>query len=103
MLIHLQPDMELAGMAASGPEAVQRFAEVRPDVTLIDLDLAYATGVVAIQEILKIDPAACVIGLYTYDHDKAREQALQAGARNCIAKDCLSEDLFPLIRSCRKA
>jgi DNA-binding NarL/FixJ family response regulator len=103
MLIHLQPDMELAGMAASGPEAVQRFAEIRPDATLIDLDLPYATGIVAIQQILMIDPAACVIGLYTYDCDQAPGRALSAGARTCVTKDRLNEDLLPLIRNCRVA
>jgi DNA-binding NarL/FixJ family response regulator len=102
MLIHLQSGLELAGMAASGPEAVQRFAELRPDATLIDLDLPYATGIAAIQEVLKIDPATCIIGLYTYDRDKVCEQALRAGARSCITKDRLNDDLFPMIRDCRR-
>ena len=78
LLIHLQPDMELVGVVASGEEAVQSFSEHRPDVTLMDLDLPSAAGITAIQEILKIDPATCVLGLLTYEWDESRTEALHA-------------------------
>ena len=100
LLIQLQPDMELVGVAASGEEAVQAFIKHRPDVTLMDLDLASAAGITAIQEILRIDRAACVLGLMTHDQDESGKQALRAGARGCITKDRLDQDLVPLIRAC---
>jgi DNA-binding NarL/FixJ family response regulator len=102
LLIQFQPDMELVGLAASGKEAVQSFIDHRPDVTLMDLDLPSAAGITAIQEILKIDPAACVIGLYTYEGDASRARALRAGARSCITKDRLNEDLVSLVRDCAR-
>jgi DNA-binding NarL/FixJ family response regulator len=102
LLIDLQPDMELVGVAASSEEAVQAFTQHQPDVTLMDLDLPSAAGIRAIQEILKIDPAACVLGLFTYEEDEACAQALRAGARSCIAKDCLNQDLAALVRDCAR-
>jgi len=90
------------GLAASGKEAVQSFAEQRPEVTLMDLDLPSGAGITAIQEILKVDPAACVLGLFTYEGDESRTRALRAGARDCLTKDRLNEDLVALVRNCAR-
>ena len=100
LLIRLQPDMELVGAVASGEEAFQSFSEHRPDVTLMDLDLPYAAGITAIQKILKIDPAACVLGLFTYEGDESHVHAQRAGARSCLTKDRLNQDLVSLVREC---
>ena len=102
LLIRLQPDMELVGVAASGEEAIQAFTQYRPSVTLMDLDLPSAMGITAIQEILKIDPGACVIGSSTYEWDESCTQALRAGARSCITKDRLNRDLAALVRDCAR-
>jgi DNA-binding NarL/FixJ family response regulator len=100
LLIQLQPDMELVGLVASANQAVESFKEHRPDVTLMDLDLPSGTAITAIQEILRLEPAACVIGLFTYEGDQSRVQALRAGARSCITKDRLNQDMVSLVRGC---
>jgi len=100
--IQLQPDKELVGAVASGEEAVQSFTEHRPDVTLMDLDLPSAAGITAIQEILKIDPATCVLGLLTYEWEESGADALRAGARSCLTKDRLNQDLVSLVRDCAR-
>jgi DNA-binding NarL/FixJ family response regulator len=102
ILIQLQPDMELVGLAASAEEAVQAFSEHRPDVTLMDLDLPSSSGVDAVRKILKIDTNTCVIGLSTYEWDESSAQARRAGARSCITKDRLNEDLVSLVRDCAR-
>ena len=98
LLIGLHADVELVGSATSGPDAVQCFEQHRPDVTLMDLDLPSGTGIGAIEEILKLDRNACIIGLLTYEWDPLGKRALQAGARTCLTKDRLDEDLIALIR-----
>jgi DNA-binding NarL/FixJ family response regulator len=100
LLIDLQPDMELVAVAASAKEAVQAFTQHRPDVTLMDLDMPSGAGITAIREILKIDPTASVIGTCTYDLDESCAQAMHAGARRCITKDRLDQDLASLLRGC---
>ena len=100
ILIHLQPDMELVGIVESYQEAVYGFALKRPDVTVMDLDLPSGTGLTAIREILKITPDACIIGTSTYEWNESCTQAIRAGARNCIPKDRLNQDLVPLVRDC---
>jgi DNA-binding NarL/FixJ family response regulator len=99
LLIDLQTDMELVALVASAREAVQAFTQHRPDVTLMDLDMPHDAGITALREIRKIDPTACVIGTCTYDLDESCAQAMHAGARSCITKDRLDQDLVPLLRS----
>jgi DNA-binding NarL/FixJ family response regulator len=98
LLLGLQGDMELVCSAASRAEATEGFAQYRPDVTLMDLDLPSASGIAAIEEILKRDPGACIIGLLTYEWGTARSHALRAGARACLTKDRLNDELVSLIR-----
>lgn len=100
LLIDLQPDMELVAVVASGKEAVQAFTQHRPDVTLMDLDMPSGEAIAAIREIRGIDPTAGVIGTCTYDLDESCAQALRAGARSCITKDRLDQDLVSLLRAC---
>jgi DNA-binding NarL/FixJ family response regulator len=103
LLIRLQPDMELVGAAASAEEAVQAFAAHRPDVTLMDLDLPCAAAITAIQEIVRLVPAACILGLMTYEQDVSARHALRAGARSCLTKDRLNQELAALVRNCARA
>jgi DNA-binding NarL/FixJ family response regulator len=100
LLIQGQPDLELVGVTGSCTEAVDLFAEHRPDVTLMDLDLPDSAGITSLRRILKKDPSACVLGLLTYEEDAACERALKAGARSCITKDRLDQDLAAQIRDC---
>jgi len=100
--IQLQADLELVAAVASAEECIRAFSRHRPDVTLMDLDLPSAAGIAAIREILKIDPAASVLGLFTYEEDASRARAVRAGARSCITKDKVSSDLFSLVRDCAR-
>ena len=69
-------------------------------MTLLDLDLPGLAGITALRRILKKDPAASVLGLVTFEEDAAHQRALQAGARSCVTKDRLNQDLVGLIRDC---
>jgi DNA-binding NarL/FixJ family response regulator len=99
-LVHLQPDMDLVGVAASARSAVKLFREHRPEVVLMDLDLPESNGVRAIREIRELDRTVCIFGLFTHPWDESAALALRAGARACIAKDRLKRDLITLIREC---
>jgi DNA-binding NarL/FixJ family response regulator len=98
LLIGLDAGMELTGSVSSATQAVVQFAQCRPDVTLMDLDLPSGEGIEAIQQILKLDAAACIVGLHTYEWEPARSRALRAGVRACLEKDRLKDELVALIR-----
>jgi DNA-binding NarL/FixJ family response regulator len=98
MLIARQGDMEVAGLAGSGEEAVELFAELRPDVTLMDLQLGCMTGVDAISAIRRIDPQARIVVLTMFHGDEDIFRALEAGAATYVLKDTAFADLVHAIR-----
>src|SRR5258708_40369639 len=91
--------MELLAAAATGEEVVQLYRELRPDMTLIDLDLPHGGGIQAIVQIRQMNLSAAVLGLVTDEwDDSAKNSAMRAGARGCLAKARLNAELIPRIR-----
>jgi DNA-binding NarL/FixJ family response regulator len=98
LIIARQPDMEVVGSAATGEEAVSLFKRDRPDVTLMDLQLATMSGLEAIQAIRREDADARIIVLTMYQGDEDIHRALAAGATTYLLKDTLSDDLIRFVR-----
>ena len=97
-----QDDMEVVAEAKDGLEAIDAFIQHRPDVTLMDLDLPQGAATMAIRDLLRLDPALCVIGLMTFEGDEVCAHALRMGARACVTKDRLNQDLTGLIQDCAR-
>jgi DNA-binding NarL/FixJ family response regulator len=68
-MLAAEPDIEVAGEAASGPEAVARARTGAYDVILMDLRMPGGDGVAATEHILAADPGARVLILTTYETD----------------------------------
>ena len=98
MLIGRQSDMAIVGLAGSGEEAVDLFTSMRPDVTLMDLQLGRMTGVDAIRAIRRIDPQARIVVLTMFHGDEDVFRAIQAGAATYLLKDAAFSDLLQAIR-----
>lgn len=97
-IIRNQPDMILVSQAISGREAVQRFRECKPDVTLMDLRLPDMNGVVAMTTILSECPEARFIILTTFSCDFEIRRALAAGAHGYALKIMPPDELVDMIR-----
>jgi DNA-binding NarL/FixJ family response regulator len=98
-IINLQPDMALAGAAATGGEALERFIELRPDVALVDLQLPDMSGFDLIKKIKAKSPNARIIVLSSHEGDVDIQRALEAGAQGYVAKGLVREELLETIRS----
>ena len=98
-IIGLQPDMMLAGAAATGGEALERFFELRPDVTLVDLRLPDMSGFDLIKKIKDKSPNARIIVLSSHEGDVDIQRALEAGAQGYVVKGIVRGELFEIIRS----
>lgn len=90
--------MEVVGSASSGEESVDLFGRLRPDVTLMDLQLGSMSGVQAIRSIRRLVPAARIVVLTMYQGDEDIYRALEAGAATYLLKDTLSDDLVRVVR-----
>lgn len=98
-VLEAHADIELVGEAANGEQAVALFAELRPDVTLMDLQMPGLNGTEAIRVIREQFTDACIAVLTTYSGDARALQAVQAGARGYLLKSMLRKDLVSAIRS----
>lgn len=98
-LLNIMPGIEVVGQAADGTEAIKLFSSLKPDVTLMDLQLPGLTGVETIRRIRNDDPAARFIVLTTFDGDEDIYRALEAGARAYLLKGMTVEDLTSAIKA----
>jgi DNA-binding NarL/FixJ family response regulator len=97
-VIKNQPNMELVAQAASAQEALERFRQHRPDVTLMDLRLPDKSGIDALTAIRSEFPEARVIILTTFDDNIQIQRAIDAGARAFILKSIPPRELVEAIR-----
>jgi DNA-binding NarL/FixJ family response regulator len=97
-VIKNQPDMLLVGEAASGGQALQRFREHRPDVTLMDLRLPDMSGIESVIAIRTEFADARIIMLTTFEGDISIQRALEAGASGYLLKSTPPNDIVEAIR-----
>jgi DNA-binding NarL/FixJ family response regulator len=97
-VLETQADFAIVGEAASGAQAVERAAALRPDVILLDLELPELDGVAALRAIRAADPQAKVIIFTAFDTDERILGAVQAGAQGYLLKGAPREELFQAIR-----
>jgi DNA-binding NarL/FixJ family response regulator len=97
-VIEAESDLEIAGQASNGAEAVEMFRNLVPNVTLMDLQMPGVGGIEAIQAIRSEFPEARIIVLTTYAGDVQALRALKAGAVGYLLKSALRKDLIDTIR-----
>ena len=90
-------NIEVVATISDGAKAAASFSTLRPDVTLMDLQLPGMGGVEAITQIRQQDSDARVIVLTTYDGDEDIFRALQAGARGYLLKGMPFDELLQSI------
>jgi DNA-binding NarL/FixJ family response regulator len=94
-----QSDMVLVGEADNGVEAIDLHRRLRPDVTLMDLQMPGLNGVDAIIAIRRETPGARIIVLTTYAGDAQALRSMKAGAAGYLLKNSLHTELLTTIRT----
>jgi DNA-binding NarL/FixJ family response regulator len=88
----------VVGEACNGREAVAAHAQLRPDVTIMDIAMPEMDGVTALQEIRREHNNARVVMLTTYKGDAQILRAVQGGAAGFLLKSTLRKDLLDTVR-----
>jgi DNA-binding NarL/FixJ family response regulator len=94
-----ESDMKLVGEASNGREAIAKYRECRPDVTLMDLQMPEMSGFDAIVAIRDEFPEARIIVLTTYVGDIQAQRAMKTGAQGYVLKNLLHKELLETIRT----
>jgi DNA-binding NarL/FixJ family response regulator len=97
-IINNEPDMTMVAQAATGRDAVQKFREVRPDVTLMDLRLPDIGGIDAMIAIRTEFPDARIVMLTMFEGDVEIQRALAAGASGYLLKNMSPNALVDGVR-----
>ncbi len=98
MLLKLERDIEVVGLAQDGAEVVELAAAHTPDLILMDLKMPGINGVEATRRICTQHPDMKVLVLTTYDDDEWLFDAIRAGASGYLLKDTPREKVLEAIR-----
>ncbi|MET3564922.1 DNA-binding NarL/FixJ family response regulator [Leifsonia sp. 563] len=101
MMIESQPDLEFAGSAPDGLQAMQLARSARPDVLLMDIRMPVLDGIAATEGIRRenAEPLPRIVVLTTFERDEAVAAALRAGADGFVLKDATPEFILAAIRT----
>lgn len=98
MLLDLEKDIEVIGLARDGAEGVDLAGRHQPDLVLMDLKMPGLNGIEATRQIRARWPAIKVLVLTTYDDDEWVFDAIRAGAAGYLLKDTPREAVIQAIR-----
>jgi two-component system, NarL family, response regulator NreC len=98
-LLAPQPDFEVVGETADGPETLKETFKLKPDVVLMDIGMPNLNGFEATRQIKKKLPEVKVLFLTMYQDDEYVLQALHSGASGYVLKDVAVEELVTAIRA----
>jgi DNA-binding NarL/FixJ family response regulator len=98
MIIEARPDLEVAGEADNGLQAIELARETEPDVILMDVRMPALDGIQATRQIVAGGSRARILVLTTYDADEYVYAAIQAGASGFLLKDAQPAQLVEAIR-----
>ncbi|SDJ79433.1 response regulator [Nonomuraea jiangxiensis] len=98
VFLSAQPDIEVVGEAANGREAVERAAELGPDVVLMDVRMPVMNGLEATRELMSRAAPPKVLILTTFDLDDYVYEALRGGASGFLLKDASAAQLAEAVR-----
>lgn len=101
LLVSSASDMEVAGEAATGDEAVRLTRDLRPDVALMDIRMPGTDGIEATRRIVAEDEKSGtkVLILTTFETDANVLRGLRAGACGFLPKDTRPEALLDAVRT----
>jgi DNA-binding NarL/FixJ family response regulator len=98
LILELEEDMEVAGEAADGQEAIRLARELDPDVVLMDVRMPKLDGIEATRRLVRAGSPAHVLVLTTFDADEYVYEAMRAGASGFLLKDAPREQLVAGVR-----
>jgi two-component system, chemotaxis family, chemotaxis protein CheY len=89
---------EVVGEAANGLEAVERYKELKPDLTTMDIVMPFKSGIEATREIVKLDQRATILMCSALGQESLVMEAIEAGATDFIVKPFRTDDVLAVAK-----
>ena len=89
---------EVVGEAANGLEAVEKYRDLRPDLTTMDIVMPFRSGIDATREIVKQDPKAVIVMCSALGQESLVMEAIEAGAADFVVKPFKPEDVLRVVQ-----
>jgi two-component system chemotaxis response regulator CheY len=89
---------EVVGEACHGLEAIERYKELKPDLTTMDIVMPLKNGIEATKEIIKQDPKAVIIMCSALGQESLVMEAIEAGASDFVVKPPKAEDVLQVVK-----
>ncbi|TDE38798.1 response regulator transcription factor [Nonomuraea mesophila] len=97
-----EPDLELAGEAADGRQAMTVIRDLRPDIVLMDIRMPHQDGLTTTELLLRNPSPPKILVLTTFDADDMVLRALQLGAHGFLLKDTPPPKMIEAVRACAR-
>jgi pilus assembly protein CpaE len=97
-LLYFESDIEIAGIAANGREAIQAAKTLQPNIVLMDINMPDMDGISASEEISRVAPQSQVIMMSVQSEADYLRRSMLAGAMDFLTKPFTSEELVSSIR-----
>jgi len=98
-ILDSQPDIQVAGEATNGLEAIKQNEELKPDIILMDISMPEMNGLDATRRIKQAHPEVKILALTMHEGDEYFFEALQAGASGYFVKGGSSAELIGALRA----
>ncbi len=98
VLLRMEPDFQVVGEAESGKQALDLFARLQPDVTLLDVRMPQMSGIETARQLILKWPEARIIMLTTSELEDDIDQAIETGACGYLLKKITREELVSAVR-----
>ena len=102
LILEAQPDMEIAGEAGNGRDAVELAEKLHPDVVVMDVAMPELNGIEATRRLAASSPHTRVLALSMHKDSVYVREILRAGARGYLLKDSIDTDLINAVRAVAK-
>ena len=93
------PEVQIAGLASDGLEALQKVEELQPDLVLLDIGLPKLSGIETARQIRELNPRCRIIFLTGHLHPEIVQAAFEAGGRGYVHKEDAVTELLPSLES----
>ncbi|MET0772038.1 MAG: response regulator [Candidatus Limnocylindrales bacterium] len=97
-LLSFETDIDVVGVAASGPEAIEIASRLNPDVVLMDINMPGMDGIATTEELGRTVPTAAVVMMSVQGEADYLRRSMLAGAREFLVKPFSADELCGAIR-----